>query len=123
MAFLLRLIGTLVIAHVTLLFTFLFFRKYDMAWKEKALMSLIAGIVYVVADAISRAIISATTGFLSWYVIWVFIVITAGFMLFFTGQILFDRMGMGPEKSRNLMAVWFILAGVLLWLFRGWMGA
>lgn len=122
MAFLLRLVGTLVISHVTLLLAFVFFPKFKMAWKEKALMSLIAGVVYVIADTLARGIIAFTAGFLSWYVVWVFIVITVAFMLYFTGQVLFERMGMGPDKSRNLMFVWFALAGVLLWLLNGWMG-
>lgn len=122
MAFLLRLVGTLVIAHVTLLLAFLFFRKYEMAWKEKALISLVAGIVFVIADLVARAINWVTGWLLTDWLVWFFVVVTAMFMMLFTGQVLFDRMGMGPQKSWNLMLLWFVFAGVLLWLARGWLG-
>lgn len=122
MAFLLRLVGTLVIAHVTLLLAFLFFRKYTMAWKEKALISLVAGIVFVIADLIARAINWVMGWLLTDWVVWFFVVVTAMFMMLFTGQALFDRMGMGPQKSWNIMLLWFVFAGVLLWLARGWLG-
>lgn len=122
MAFLLRLIGTLVIAHVTLLLAFLFFRKYEMAWKEKALISLVAGIVFVIADLVARAINWVTGWLLTDWLVWFFVVVTAMFMMLLTGQVLFDRMGMGPQKSWNLMLLWFVFAGVLLWLARGWLG-